>query len=88
MLLDMLKIDLGIMSTAYDDRLGQYILSAQERIEREGVKDLDLDASMEDMQLVVMYAAWLWRKRDNMEAMPRMIRYALNNRLFAQKARV
>lgn len=87
MLLDMLKTDLGIMTKAYDDRLGQYILSAKEMIIREGVSDLDTDTSLEDMQLVVMYAAWLWRKRDNMEAMPRMIRYAINNRIFAQKAR-
>jgi hypothetical protein len=37
------------------------------------------------MALVVMYAAWLWRKRDNMEGMPRMLRYALNNRIFQEK---
>ena len=31
----MLKTDLGISSTAYDERLGQYITSAKAEIERE-----------------------------------------------------
>ena len=39
------------------------------------------------MQLIVMYAAWLWRKRDGMDAMPMMLRRALNNRVFGEKAR-
>lgn len=33
-----------------------------------------------------MYAAYLVRKRATEEAMPRMLRWALNNRLFSQKA--
>lgn len=82
-MLDMLKIDLGITGEAYDARLEQYIRAAQLRIQEEGV---DLDASaFDDRQLVVTYAAWMWRSRDSMTGMPRMLRYALNNRLFAQK---
>ena len=34
-----------------------------------------------------MYAAYLWRSRTTGEGMPRMLRYALNNRLFSRKAR-
>lgn len=83
-MLTMLKTDLGITTTAYDERLQQYITSAQTQIEREGI---ELDDSVDDIQLVVMYAAWLWRRRDGMEGMPRMLRYALNNRLFSQKMR-
>lgn len=86
-MLEMLKVDLGITTTAYDERLGQYITSAQQMIEREGVKTLNLSSSLEDMQLVVMYAAWLWRRRDSMEGMPRMLRWALNNRIFSEKAK-
>lgn len=86
-MLEMLKIDLGITTTAYDERLGQYLTSAQQMIEREGVTALDLSSSFEDMQLVVMYAAWLWRRRDSMEGMPRMLRWALNNRIFSEKAK-
>lgn len=82
-LLAMLKVDLGITTTAYDTRLTQYINSAKEMIGTEGVT---LDTTdLEDAQLVVMYAGWLWRKRDNGDAMPRMLRWTLNNRLFAEK---
>ena len=82
-LLDMLKVDLGITTSAYDARLEQYIENAQTEITREGVS-LDMN-SVGDMQLVTMYAAWTWRKRADGAGMPRMLRYALNNRLFSQK---
>ena len=55
-------------------------------IEREGATALDL-STLEDKQLVVMYAAWLWRRRDTQEGMPRMLRWALNNRIFSEKAK-
>lgn len=83
-ILSMLKTDLGIMSTtAYDDRLTQYLENAESSITEEGVT-LDLE-NIKDCQLVVMYAAWTWRKRDSGEGMPRMLRYALNNRIFSEK---
>lgn len=81
-LLPSLKIDLGITTTAYDSRLTQYLQSAQNNIEREGITIGD---TVDDDQLVVMYAAWTWRKRDSGEGMPRMLRYALNNRVFSEK---
>lgn len=82
-MLEALKIDLGITTSAYNSRLGQYLTSARSAIETEGVT---LDASaMADANLVVMYAAWLWRKRDSGEGMPRMLRWQLNNRLFSEK---
>lgn len=83
-LLAMLKIDLGITAKAYDERLMQYLQAAKAEITREGITLLE---TMEDDQLVVMYAAWSWRKRDTGEGMPRMLRYALNNRLFSEKMR-
>lgn len=79
----MLKTDLGIKTTAYDCRLSQYIESAKDQIKREGAT-LNFTRA-DDVQLVVMYAAWLWRRRDGMEGMPRMLRYALNNRIFSEK---
>lgn len=82
-LLTMLKVDLHITTNAYDTRLTQYINSAMEMIGTEGVT-LDIN-DLEDAQLVVMYAGWLWRKRDSGEGMPRMLRYLLNNRLFSEK---
>lgn len=76
-----LKIDLGILRTsAYDTRLSEIIKSSFAAVEREGVT---LDPNKpEDAQILVMYSAWTWRKRDTGEGMPRMLRYALNNRVF------
>ena len=86
MLLNMLKVDLGIrQTTAYDARLDQLLTAAQAAIAREGVESLDIE-NPEDAQLVVMYAAWLWRRRDEMTGMPRMLRLALNNRKFQEVA--
>ena len=81
-MLDMLKIDLGISTTdKYDERLTQYLETAVKEIEREGAT-LSFSDSVEDANLVIMYAQWLWRKRDSGEGMPRMIRWEINNRLF------
>lgn len=77
-----LKIDLGIKTNAYDDRLTAYLAYAQDEIKGEGVT---LSSSSQDDQLTIMYAAWLWRRRDSGEGMPRMLRYALNNRVFRGK---
>lgn len=82
-LLSALKIDLGITTNAYDERMTQYLKSSYEAIKEEGI-NLDV-SSMKDQQLVILYSAWMWRRRDSGEGMPRMIRYALNNRLFSEK---
>ena len=83
-MLTMLKTDLGIRtSTAYDERLRQLLTAAQDAIIGEGASDLDASDPL-DQQLIVMYAAWLWRKRDEMPGMPRMLRLALNNRVFSR----
>lgn len=85
-LLAMLKVDLGIMSTsAYDDRLTQILEASKLAITREGAT-LNM-SSLEDQHGVVMYAAWLWRRRDTGDGMPRMLRYWLNNRILSEKMR-
>ena len=84
--LSSLKVDLGILrTTAYDERLTEIIKSSFQMIKDEGAS---IDASnSEDAQILVMYAAWLWRRRDTGEGMPRMLRYALNDRVLGEKAR-
>ena len=77
-----LKVDLGITTTAYDERLIRYLESAQKYIEAEGIT---IENTIEDGNLVVMYASWLWQKRKENTGMPRMLRWALNNRLFTEK---
>lgn len=83
-ILTMLQVDLGEMfpSEARAAYLQQCISAAQAFITREGI---DLTDSIEDGQLVEMYAAYLVRKRATTEPMPRMLRWTLNNRLFSQK---
>ena len=76
----LLKMDIGINTTLYDERLVQYLEAAKREIEREGCA-LSAD-SADDNNLQIMYAAWMWRKRDTGEGMPRMLRWQLNNRLF------
>ena len=83
--LTMLKTDLGISSTGYDDRLKQILRSSETAIKKEGVSTLD-NTDLDDCQLIVMYAAWIWRQRDTGAGMPRMLRWSLNNRIFAEKA--
>lgn len=85
-MLGMLKVDLGISSTAYDSRLGQYLTSAKAEIVREGVS-FPTTLGVDDMQLIVIYATWMWKKRETGEGMPRMIRYLLNQKVFSQKMR-
>lgn len=77
-----LKVDLGITTTAYDERLTQILNSATKYIEAEGIT---LEDTIEDGNLVVMYASWLWQKRKENIGMPRMLRWAMNNRLFTEK---
>lgn len=84
-ILKILQSDLGELFPSEDRKayLEQCIQAARGFIAREGVF---LTSSVEDAQLVEMYAAYLVRKRATIEAMPRMLRWALNNRLFSQKA--
>lgn len=85
-LLALIKLDLQITSTAYDNYLTNLLNASVDFIEKEGIT-LDF-TSIADNQLIVMYAAYLFRKRTDEKGagMPRMLRYALNNRLFSEKA--
>lgn len=85
-MLVLLKADLQNPPAAKDTYLLHLLKVAPSRIAREGIVLTD---SVDDANLQVMYAAYLYRKRVNNEnAMPRMLRYELNNRLFAQKGAV
>lgn len=98
-LLSFLEMNLEIITDYMDadslakleTQLGQYLDSAQKFIETEGIT-LDLEEAG-DCQLLIMYASWLYEKRKavsiglntSIVAMPRMLRWNLNNRLFHQK---
>ena len=81
--LALLKQDLQMLTSANDDFLKSLITTAESAIQREGItlveNDMDIDMA------VVQYAAYLFRKRASSEtAMPRFLRYRLNNILFSQ----
>ena len=83
-LLSGLKVDLGIQSGRFDDRLKDRLCEARQRLTAEGIT---LEDTTTDRDLVIMYAAWLWKNRIDGDPMPRMLVIARNNRLFGQKAR-
>lgn len=94
-ILTMVKANLEIGNTLRDTYLAQLIAVSRVEIEREGIT---LNDSIDDANLIVMYASYLYRKRANDEGetqymtaafgasgMPRMLRYSLNNRLLSEK---
>ena len=82
-ILEILKINLQISTDKLDTYLSGLISAAGEYIKTEGIALQDTPG---DRNLVCMYAAYLYRKRREDGPMPRSLRWALNNRLFSQKA--
>ena len=81
--LELLKADLQNPPAAKDSYLTHLLGVAEERIAGEGIRLTD---SVSDENLRIMYAAYLYRKRAAPDtAMPRMLRYALNQRLFGKR---
>lgn len=85
--LAILKMDLQLKTTANDEYLAFLLDGAVAAIEREGIvlSENDIECDM----AVIHYAAYLFRKRAGVDtAMPRFLRYELNNLLFSQKGAV
>lgn len=79
--LTMLEIDLGHLNPPESvvNYLTALLNAAEEFLAGKGITvDHDSDA---DRYLLVSYAAWLYRKRDNGAGMPRPLEYALRNRI-------
>lgn len=85
--LALLKTDLGLIRLTADQSayLNNLLTMAASAITREGVTLTANDAECDG--LVAMYAGWMYRKRQQQteEAMPRMLRWQLNNMLAHQK---
>lgn len=94
-LLSMLKANLEKRNSINDAYLEQLIQAAKAEIAREGITLPGDNYSMDQANVIVMYAAHLYEKRRstqdyrtealNPQGMPYMLRYALNNMLFSQK---
>lgn len=82
----LLKQDLQMLTSANDEFLKSLITTAESAIQREGVMLVENDMGID--MAVVQYAAYLFRKRaGNETAMPRFLRWRLNNILFSQKGK-
>lgn len=86
--LQVLKLDLQLITNANDALLSDLLELAARLITREGITltEGDIECDM----LVVQYAAYLFRRRAAGAAdtaMPRYLRWQLNNLLFSQKGR-
>lgn len=83
-LLIYLKLDLQLITKANDEFLLHLLTVAKNAIEREGITLTQDDPESEGV--VIQYAAYLFRKRAGEDtAMPRFLRYMLNNMLISQK---
>lgn len=84
-ILSLLNTDLGFIQpdAARTAQLQQLIAAAVSFMQREGLA-LSAPYTVEQAQLIEMYAAYLFRKRDTGDGMPRMLRWALNNAILAQ----
>ena len=95
-ILSIVKADLQISASQLDEYLKKLIGLAKAAIQDEGIvfemtentTEETPDYTVQDGMLIEMYVANLYRKRRETEnAMPRMLRFELNNRLFRQKGR-
>lgn len=85
-LLEMLKISLPITTSSLDSYLKGLIASAKDAISTEGITLIPNDESCDMM--IIMYADHLYRaKNDASKPFPRHLRFMMNNKLMAQKAR-
>jgi hypothetical protein len=83
-LLELLKIELNKPAAYVSPVLELKLGAARERIEKHGIM-LDM-TSYDDAELVVAYAAWLYRlKNEDPEktAMPAMLRRSLHDRIIS-----
>jgi hypothetical protein len=81
--LTLLRMDLQITTDKYNEYLAAVLSAATSAIEREGIALAD---TAEDGMLCVQYAAYLYRRRREQDtAMPRYLRWMLNNRKIARE---
>jgi uncharacterized membrane protein YgaE (UPF0421/DUF939 family) len=83
--LELLKLDLGITHNLRDAYFNKLLNSTQKEIERTGIIFNFLND--DDMLLVVDYAAWSYRKRQENIPLSRNLQLRINNRVI-KKARI
>lgn len=81
--LSLFKLDLGITHILRDPVFTHLIQSSILELSKMGV-DLT-QSTAEDVQLVVDYSSWMYRKRDQDVGLPRRLQFKIHNRVI-QKA--
>lgn len=77
--LQLLKLDLGITHNLRDTYFSNILNTAEMELTKMGV---DLTSStVEDTQLVVDYAVWQYRKRQEDVGLSRNLKFRINNRI-------
>jgi hypothetical protein len=82
-ILNLLKIDLGITHNLRDAFFIQLINGCQKEIERRGIK-LDLKAA-DDQMLLCDYAAWSYRKRQEDVPLANNLQHRIRNRIIKER---
>lgn len=83
-LLNRLKIDIGIMNdTTFDTRLTSLLNVAEKEVSRYVGESVDT-SDESDSELVIDYARWMWLSRKEPAAMPASLKYRLNCRAFGR----
>lgn len=78
-LLSLLKLDLGITHDLRDAYFSNILTAAQNELSSMGAQiDLSL---VEDQMLIVDYAVWTYRKRQENIPLSRNIQFRINNRI-------
>ena len=81
-LLDSLKIDIGIInSTAYDTRLESRLSVAQSEVNKWIGEEVDI-SNDRDAELVIDYARWQWLSRREPTPIPQSLKFRLDCRTF------
>ena len=75
----LLKADLGLytVSESVDNLVSHKLEAAAAKLEHHGII-INMEDG-DDLDLLVMYAAWLYRKRAGSDPMPPMLRRAIND---------
>ena len=83
-LLNRLKIDIGIMNdTTFDTRLTSLLTVAEKEVSSYVGESVDT-SDESDSELVIDYARWMWLSRKEPAAMPASLKYRLNCRAFGR----
>ena len=82
-ILNLLKIDLGITHTLRDAFFIQLLQGSIQEIERRGIT-LDKNKA-DDQMLIVDYAAWVYRKRQEDLPLANNIQHRLRNRIIEER---